>query len=412
MKAVLTMPFEWTMAWRFLREGRGQTLFILLGIAVGIAVQVFIGTLIAGLQEDLIQATVGTSPHIVLKGEANSSETVLPDGSETYLARNAGNFGEQSALIGNWTQLVEALEEEEGVTAVSPLAQGNAFAQKGGERQPILIQGVDLDRANGIYQIQNRVVEGLYRLGADDVLVGNALAQKYQLKVGDPLTVELPGGARQNFNISGIFDFGNQNINEAWIFMNIDRAMRLLGYSGRIVQIEVQVEDVFSADALAKNLARSYAGLTVTDWKEDNADLLVALQSQSSSTYTIQVFVLLAVTLGIASVLAVSVVQKSKQIGILKAMGITSRSASRIFLLQGGLLGFAGSLAGVAFGYVLTQLFLWGTSLKTGEPIFPLAFKILPTLGIVLIATLASIGASFWPARRSAKLNPIDVIRG
>lgn len=412
MKAVLTMPFEWTMAWRFLREGRGQTLFILLGIAVGIAVQVFIGTLIAGLQEDLIQATVGTSPHIVLKGEANSNEMALPNDAEAYLARNAGNFGEQSALIGNWTRLVEALEEEEGITAVSPLAQGNAFAQKGSERQPILIQGVDLKRADGIYQIQDRLVQGLSRLGADDVLVGNALAQKYQLKVGDPLMVELPGGARQSFTISGIFDFGNQNINEAWIFMNIDRAMRLLGYSGRVVQIEVQVEDVFSADVLAEALSRSYAGLTVTDWKEDNADLLVALQSQSSSTYTIQVFVLLAVTLGIASVLAVSVVQKSKQIGILKAMGIASRSASRIFLLQGGLLGFAGSLVGVVFGYVLTQLFLWGTSLKTGEPIFPLVFKILPTLGIVAIATLASIAASFWPARRSAKLNPIDVIRG
>lgn len=406
------MPFEWIMAWRFLREGRGQTIFILLGIAIGIAVQVFIGTLIAGLQQDLVQATVGTSPHIVLKGEASSGGPMRSEPTETYLARNTGNFADETSLIGNWTSLVETLETEEGIKAVSPLAQGNAFAQKGIERRPILIQGINLNRANEIYQIQKRLVFGAYRLGADDVLVGEALAQTYQLQVGDPLVIELPGGARQSFTISGIFDFGNQNINETWLFMSIDRAMRLLGYSGRIVQIEVQVEDVFSADLLAEKLNRSYSQLSVTNWKEENADLLVALQSQSSSTYMIQVFVLLAVTLGIASVLAVSVVQKSKQIGILKAMGISSRSASYIFLLQGGLLGFSGSLVGVAFGYVLTQLFLWATALGTGVPIFPLVFKFRPILIIVLIATLASIVASYWPARRSAKLNPIDVIRG
>lgn len=406
------MSFEWTMAWRFLREGRGQTIFILLGIATGIAVQIFIGTLIAGLQEDLLQATVGTSPHIVFKGESREGLDMPTGDPLAYQARNTGNFGGQTALIGNWSSLVDDLEGKDGITAVSPLAQGNAFAQKGSERRPVLIQGVDLNRANEIYRIEQRLVQGTYRLGAEDVLIGTALAQNYQLEVGDPLVIELPGGARQSLTISGIFDFGNQNINEVWLFLDLDRAMRLLGYSGRVLQIETQVEDVFQADILAQELSRAYAQLEVTNWKEDNADLLVALQSQSSSTYTIQVFVLLAVTLGIASVLAVSVVQKSKQIGILKAMGISGRSASRIFLLQGGLLGFAGSLVGVVLGYLLTQFFLWGTSLGTGEPIFPLVFKIRPTLVIVFIATLASIAASFFPARRSANLNPIDVIRG
>lgn len=406
------MSFEWTMAWRFLREGRGQTIFILLGIATGIAVQIFIGTLIAGLQVDLLQATVGSSPHIVLKGAAEATQDKSPPDNQTYQAVNTGNFADQIVLIENWRNLVEKLDQVEGLTAVSPLAQGNAFAQKGSQRKLILVRGIDLNRANKIYHIEKRLVQGSFRLGANEVLIGAALAQNLQLEIGESLAIELPGGGRQSLTISGIFDLGNQNLNDAWVFLDLDRAMRLLGYSGRVLQIEAQVLEVFEADLLAQELSRGYSQLEVTNWKEDNADLLVALQSQSSSTYTIQVFVLLAVTLGIASVLAVSVVQKSKQIGILKAMGISSRSASRIFLFQGGLLGFAGSLVGVGLGFLLTQFFLWGTSLRTGEPIFPLVFEFRPTLAIVFIATMASIAASFFPARRSATLNPIDVIRG
>lgn len=134
------------------------------------------------------------------------------------------------------------------------------------------------------------------------------------------------------------------------------------------------------------------------------------MTSQSSSSLTIQAFVLLAIALGISSVLAVSVVQKSKQIGILKAMGTTSNSASRIFLLQGGLLGLLGGLTGVILGFGLIQGFLIGTQTVSG-PLFPLTIERENIVLVIVVSTMAGIISSFIPAKKSSSLNPMEVIR-
>ena len=404
------MSFEWKVALRFLRDGGGQTVFILLGIAIGVAVQVFIGTLIAGLQQDLIGATVGNSSHITFRaGTVGQSERSDWEGAQTRLE---GNQLTEDETIGNWQQLMEELDRQPDLRAVSPLAQGNGFLVRSTQRNPVLIRGVIAERADGIYSLRENLVEGELQLEGNRVLLGSELARDAGLQTGDSLTIELPGGGRQSFTVGGIFDLGNRSVNETWIFMDLNRASRLLGLSGEISRVETQVTDVFEADRLAAGYQLAYNGIRVDNWKEENADLLVALQSQSSSTLTIQVFVLLAITLGIASVLAVSVVQKSRQLGILKAMGVRGKTASRIFLLQGGILGFAGALCGVLFGYLLTEAFLWGTAIGTGQPIFALQFQPGQAVAIVIIATLASVFSAYFPARRSARLDPIDVIRG
>lgn len=402
------MNFELKIALRFLREGRGQTLFILLGIAIGVAVQVFIGTLISGLQADLIGATVGNSPHITFNGKLAEDFS----GSELSDFTIEGNFQKSSPELDDWQNVLLILDSDNNFTAVSPVVQGSGFLLRSGERSPIVLRGVLAERANLIYNLEDNLLSGTLQLDGNSILLGTELAKDFSLEAGDSLTIEVPGGVRQSFTVSGVFDLGNNSLNASWVFLDLSRASRLLGFGGKISAIETQIEDVFVADVLAAGYSRSFTSLRVENWKEQNSDLLVALQSQGSSTVTIQFFVLMAITLGIASVLAVSVVQKSKQIGILKAMGASSGQASRIFLYQGGILGFLGSVLGVLLGFLLTQFFLWGTSLGTGEPIFALKFSLQSSVIIILIATFASLASAFFPARRSAKLNPIDVIRG
>lgn len=226
----------------------------------------------------------------------------------------------------------------------------------------------------------------------------------------EAINLTMTGGSIQSFIVEGIFDLESANINGSWVFMDMTRAQKLYNLSGYASRIEMQILSPFEADQKADQLGRVFPDLKVQDWKQQNAQLLSALSSQSSSSYTIQVFVLIAIALGISSVLAVSVVQKSKQIGILKAMGVTGKSASQIFIIQGTLLGFAGALAGIGLGALLLEAFRIGTSGGGGLG-FALTIKPVNMVIVLAVATFAGMAASFVPARNSEKLNPMEVIR-
>ena len=210
-----------------------------------------------------------------------------------------------------------------------------------------------------------------------------------------------------------MFDFGSAAANSATAFVNGDRAAEVLGLAAdEYSAVDAQVADVFSSEQVAADLRAQPAleGLTVTEWQAQNADLLSALQSQSSSSYMIQFFVLVAVALGIASTLAISAVQKTRQIGILKAMGMKDRQSGRIFLWQALILGVSGAAVGVAAGLGLIALFTFLG--RNSESLFPIT----PQVGFVVISfvvgVLVAVVSSLIPSRRTSKLDPIEVIQG
>ena len=384
------MLFELKIALRFLKEGRGQTVFILLGIAVGVAVQVFLNTLITGLQADLVNQTVGNSAHIWIEGTSDfNTETNLLD----------------------WNSIIDILDNEEEIIAISPLVEGNGFIVTTSEAVPIQLKGVQLNQADAIYNIFDRLNVNLTSLSSNQVLIGQGIADEYQISVEDTLRLSLPNGIVQNYSVAGIFDLGNSASNNTWVMMDIKQAQKILGFNSKISKIEMQIDTIFDAEIISERLQQRLENVYVDNWIQSNSSLLSALRSQSSSSIMIQVFVLLAITLGIASVLAVSVVQKSKQLGILKAMGTKNKRASRIFLLQGGLLGFFGALIGAGLGIVLIYGFLYGTAIGTGEPLFPLSIEYTSIVVIGLIAIVSSTIAAAIPAKKTSKLNPVEVIR-
>jgi lipoprotein-releasing system permease protein len=187
----------------------------------------------------------------------------------------------------------------------------------------------------------------------------------------------------------------------------------MFGLGSNVTRIESQVEDVFSADAVADEvrLALDDDSVTVTDWKAENEQLLTALSSQGTSSYMIQAFVLVSVVIGIASVLAITVVQKSRQIGILKAMGMRDGDASMVFLFQGLFLGLAGAALGSVAGVALLVSFLKFATNPDGTPVINIFIDYSFVALSALIAVTASIAAAVIPARKSARLDPIEVIR-
>ena len=232
------------------------------------------------------------------------------------------------------------------------------------------------------------------------------------MTIGEEVEILTNVGEPQTAVVTGVFDLENANLNSTWILSTMETAQMLFDYGEEATSIEMQVTDVFAADQIAQQIREVLSDkVEVSNWKDDNQALLSGLEGQSYSSYMIQIFVMISVLLGIASVLAITVVQKSRQIGILKAMGIRDGASSLIFLFQGMLLGIAGAVLGIALGLGLTYAFSTFALNPDGTPIVPLYinpnFIALSAAFAIVVSTLASL----IPARKSSKLDPIEVIR-
>lgn len=403
------MIFSWKVAWRFLKDGKQQTLFILLGIAIGVAVQIFLSSLITGLQKDLINQTVGDAPHIYVKRKAlDLKEGIALE--QPVVMREISTAQIPQKRLGNWEMLRNGIREMSGVKYTAAVASGSGFAGRGEKRIPIQIKGLSLTEADGIYKISDRITGGRAQASGNEILIGKSIADELSITPGGVIRISNAAGSQDIFTVSGVFDLGNEGINKTWIVMELRRAQRFLGTNGDITALEVQIDEVFEASNMAEQIRNTYVNVDVESWQEINKQLLTALESQSSSSTIIQIFVLLAVALGISSVLAVSVMQKSKQIGILKAMGANDRITARIFLLQGGILGLSGSLLGSAIAVGLIKTFVFSVTQGNG-PLFPIALEGKTFIVSIGIATIVGILSAWVPAIRTRRMNTIEVIR-
>jgi lipoprotein-releasing system permease protein len=404
------MPFEWVVAIRFLREGRAQTILILMGIGVGVGVIIFLSALISGLQVSLIDKTLGTQPHVVLRMPDDEVRPMRkPAGDELVMARLEQPPQRLRSIL-RWQQTLEETAKNPRVTATAPLVSGAAFAIRGNANKSIALRGIDPDRYRSILDLSAHLTQGTYELAGDEALIGVELAKDFGLEAGDKVRLTTAEGRTEVFLIKGVFDLGNKDLNERWVFVPLRAAQTLLNLTGGISSIEIKVKEIFDAEDVAGELGR-LTGLKAESWMKLNTQLLIGLRSQSASSVMIQVFVVVAVALGITSVLVVSVVQKSREIGILKAMGTTSSRVTRIFLLQGALLGLAGSAFGILLGTGLAMFFASLAKNPDGSPTFPVALTLVLFSRSAAVATAVGLLAAVIPARRAAKLDPAEVIR-
>jgi lipoprotein-releasing system permease protein len=194
------------------------------------------------------------------------------------------------------------------------------------------------------------------------------------------------------------------------VLTSLRQAQSLYGLPGGVTTIELKVAEVFGAERIASDI-RERTGLRADSWMTINAELLSGLTAQSSSKTMIQFFVVIAVALGISSVLIVSVVQKSREIGILRAVGTPPGRILRVFLIQGGVLGVVGSLVGSGLGAVFAKLFESLTTDSTGAPRFSVELDFTLFLTSSLLATAVGVLSAVIPARRAARLDPATAIR-
>lgn len=384
------MKLAFSIGMRFLKTSKVQTAFIVLGIVIGVAVQVFVGSLIEGLQQSLVDGTIGSSPHITIVNSQDSDP-----------------FEDDNALY-------KSLTEDERLTAVTKSFSRNGFVSLDEDTtKAVFLRGFDLADAEDIYSFEDSLVEGDIPSANNEVLVGTNFAQDNNLYVGDAIDFLATTDSMEELTIAGIFDLGVASLNEQWVVTDLETSQTLFDETTNLTSIETQIDDVFAADTIASEIDSQVAdsNLKTSNWKETNEALLSGLSGQSISSYMIQVFVLVAVLLGIASVLAISAVQKSKQLGILKAMGIKDKTAGQIFLFQGFVLGTFGALIGAGVGLGLMYTFSIFVQNTDGTPLVPFYFNTQFVILSTVIAIIASTIAAFIPAKNSSRLNPMEVIQ-
>ncbi len=376
------------VAVRFLRRSKVQSALIILGIAVGIAVQVFVGSLITSLQASLLESTVGSSPHLTLEP-----------------TERGGTFVYDTALR-------DLVSGTAGVTAVSEQLVVPVLAVVEDTGTPLTVKAGDFQGLDAIYKLSSRIQEGSGDMLSEGLLLGTDLLDQYGLAVGDPLSLTLADGSIVETSVRGAFDLGSSAANTALAFAEPGLFVGTSAEpAGRVSVVEVQIDDVFRSSEIAASWRAAAPGVVVGDWQERNAELLSALASQGASSTMIQVFVIIAVMLGIASTLAISAAQKTRQVGILKALGLRDSRAGLVFLYQAGILGVAGTVLGLAAALGLIRLF---TSLSSGSDsgLFPIE----PRLGFVLFSAGIGIAIALLsaviPYRKTSRLDPIEVIQG
>ena len=373
------------IATRFLRTSPGQSGLIIAGIGVGIAVVIFVASLITSHQQDLLLSVVGSSPHVTVTAEDEGDPVRYTEQMESTITS----------------------DERVKDGAVAPVRETSALYTSDDNSAPLNLKGGVLEELETIYGLEERIVAGEYRLGPDDIMVGLGFSDEYNVDPGDEIVLTLPGNKDASLNVVAVIDFGQGTANDRLGYVETDLPRSVLGQSDdEYSAIEAQLEEPFDSVEVAASWQQKLGGVPVSEWQEASGDLLSGLQAQSSSSIMIQVFVMVAVALGIAATLAISAVQKTQQIGILKALGMQDRDTGLIFVWEGAILGVLGTVTGLVLGVGL----IWSFSF------IPVPFsitiqpdKLLIAGGVGMFVALAS---AILPYRKTSKLDPIEVIQG
>jgi len=408
---MLPLGFELTVALRFLREGRMQTALIVGGAAVGVAVIYFITAVLVGVQADLIKRVTGAQAHVVLKPPEEKVEPLVAATAGAPRLPSVQAKPQRLNTLDGWPVLARQMETTPGVTAVAAMATGAALALKGDATRSIVLVGTDLERYQRVVRLDDKLTQGVLRLEAADALVGIELAKDLGAVLGDRFRVQSGDGQSEVFQIRGLLDLGTRELNRRYVYVNLRPAQSLLNITGRVTNIDAAIDDIMRAEQVAAQL-RATTGQQIESWIQTNSQVFTAIGNQDIMTLLIRSFVTVVVALGIASVLVVSVVQKRKEIGILRAVGATRGQMMRVFLWQGAMVGAAGALLGTLLAMGLISIFSRVLRNDKGAQLFTLEFDARLMLIALVAAVVLGLLAAVLPARNAARLDPAEAIRG
>jgi lipoprotein-releasing system permease protein len=403
------------LAIRHLMRGGGQTLLTVGAVAAGVVVIIFLTALIFGLQRRLTVTLTETLPHVTVR-VAEPKPVPLAELTQLESGMSSSRIEQQRPQmkrIDDWQHVVEVARRVPNVRVAVPAVQGQGFASRGGNPVGVTVVGADPVQQDEVSPVTPNLIAGTYiGLSADAVVVDYELAKDLNISVGDRLRISSSTGASESLTIAGIYSSGRGR-GSAYVTLRTGQSLFGMGTSVNVVFVKVY--ELFKSDEVADRI-ESLVPYEARSWSREFPSFVSSLTTQGASAYLISIFSLIASSFAIASVLIVSVLQKSKQIGILKSIGAKRRQILTIFCLEGLGIAILGSGLGAILG-VLTVYFISlpkqavGRGGRPPDPLFPVAILPEYIIGAIVAAILSTVIAAWFPARRAARMNPVDVLR-
>jgi lipoprotein-releasing system permease protein len=413
------MSLEWYIARRYLSSSRGPrflsliTLIAIGGVFVGVMALIVVTAVMSGLQRDLRDKILGTNPHLWVM-----------------------TYGDNLRLE-DWGDLTERVRGIEGVVAAAPFVDSQVgLVNQAGYSGGAVLRGVDPNvPGEPITEIvaklrAEEVSLGPTQSGYPPLLLGDALADKFGLFPGDLVTLMsiqdatinpstgLPNPVRRRFEVAGRFRTGMYEYDNTFLYTTLEAAQEVSGLGDAVSGLEVRVADAMRSDEMGQTIAKELGGYPyrTEDWKTQNSSLFDALKLEKMAMGVILLLIVVVAAFNIISTLVMVVTDKTREIGILKSMGLRSSQVQRIFMVQGVVIGTMGSLLGAAMGLLLTWLLDRYEFIKIPGDVYfidrlPVAFDWVDISVILILSMLISFLATIYPARQAARLYPLDAIR-
>lgn len=411
------MNFESFVCFRYLKAKRKQgfisliTFISVAGVAVGVMALIVVLAVMAGFTSELRNKILGVNSHIVVQ--------------------------HVSGVLSDYQLAEKSIGETVGVGAVTPYVYAQTMITSGSSSTGIVVRGIDPRGADAVLSLSAQMVSGsLARLATDGdtsaavgppgIIIGKHLARQLRAGVGERVRLLAPSGPLtpmgvipkiKTCEIVGIFDTGMYEYDSSLAYVSIITAQQLMSLGDTVHGIEVRVDDIYQAGRLAAAIEKKLGpGFAAKDWMSMNQNLFSALQLEKTAMFIILTLIILVAAFNIISTLIMVVMEKTKDIAILKSMGATSRSIMRIFIYEGLIIGCIGTMLGVAGGLALCELLSRYQFIKLPSDVYPMStlpVKVLP-LDVTLIAisaVLITFLATLYPSWQASRIQPAEALR-
>ena len=412
------MNFELFVSLRYLLAKRRQTFISLItfisiaGVAVGVTALIVVLAVMNGFQDDLRNRILGITSHVIV-----------------------GSF---NGTFSDYQDLVEKVEQEPGVVAATPFIHAQVMISSGKNVSGALLRGIDPQTAAKVINIQDNMLRGsLGDLRSEPaqsgdtppqqgIILGVELCNNLGVRQGEWVTVISPSGRltplgqvpkSRLFQVVGIMQSGMYEYDNTLAYISLTAAQQFLGLADAVSGIEMRLTDIYRAREIAESL-RSHLGLPywVRDWMQMNRNLFSALKLEKVVMFIILTLIVLVAAFNIVSSLIMLVMEKTRDIAILKAMGATTSSIRKIFVMEGFLIGTSGTILGLLGGFTLCSLLKKYQFIELPRDVYyistlPVKMELLDVGVIAFSAILISLVATLYPSRQAARLDPAEALR-
>ncbi|GAB3936440.1 ABC transporter permease [Larkinella terrae] len=399
-----------------------QTLVAMLGVTFGIAMFITMISFMQGVNQFLEDSALDASPHVRIYNEVNTQRPALID----QLNRSDSAFNviyhqkpkEQLSRLKNGLLIARRIEQEPGVLGVSPQLSTQVFYNNGPIQISGTVAGVDIDRENRLYNLKSRLKSGTInalRSNPNGLIMGSVLARKLNVRAGDKVSVTTPTGGTMILRVVGTFSFGIGTVDNTKSYANLSTVQEILQKDASYVtDIHIKMFDPLLAIPLGKKLRAVY-GYYTEDWATANSAILAGEKIRNVMTFVVSMTLLVVAGFGIYNIMNMNVINKIKDIAILKATGFEGKDIVLIFLLQAIFIGLLGGLMGLLIGFLLSYM-LSITPFNAGDFLsiktFPVIFDPKYYVMGILFGLITTVLAGYFPSRKASKVDPVSILRG